>query len=379
MGPLRGTAEPPYHLKIAEAKAEETAMRVIGLMSGTSLDGVDAAGLETDGEYVTERGPNITIPYGPDLVRDLVELLAKAPLLTRDDPFLADVTERLTGTHIEAVRALNWPADLIGFHGQTILHRPEHGRTWQIGDAAMLGRAFDVPVAFDFRSEDVAQGGQGAPLVPVYHQALVLSAGLDLPVAVVNIGGVANITLVMEGHFLACDTGPGNALIDDFCARAIGERMDRDGALALRGVPNEARVAQALASNPYFALPPPKSLDRNDFHDLMGIFGGLSAADTAASLVELTVRAITGTKLPEKPAQVLVCGGGRHNKAMMAALRTNFGVPVAPVEAYGFDGDALEAECFGFLAARVWRGLPISFPSTTGVVEPLTGGQIFYP
>src|SRR5579871_5758734 len=237
-------------------------MRAIGLMSGTSLDGVDAAWIETDGERVARTGRAASTPYDPALRADLRRVLDRAPDLAPDDPVVADVSRRVTDAHLAAVRALGEAADIIGFHGQTILHRPDQRRTWQIGDAAALARATGLPVAYDFRSADVAAGGEGAPFAPAYHAAL--AAGLPRPLAVLNLGGVGNVTWIgPDGTLIAFDTGPGNGPLDDWAERHTGEPFDRDGRLAASGQVNEA-VLERLLADPYFARPAPKSLDRLD-------------------------------------------------------------------------------------------------------------------
>jgi anhydro-N-acetylmuramic acid kinase len=355
--------------------------RAIGLMSGTSLDGVDAAWLETDGETVTSFGPTLTIPYDDGLRRDLRLILDLAPSLAATDPRLASAVARLTECHVRAVRALEREADIIGFHGQTILHQPDQRRTWQVGDAALLARETGVPVAYDFRSADVATGGEGAPLAPVYHAALARE--LPRPLAVLNIGGVANVTWIGEdeigedGGLIAFDTGPGNGPLDDWVARHTGQAFDQGGALARSGTVNGG-VLGSLMGHPYFARPAPKSLDRLDFSRALAASGldVLTAADGAATLVAFTAASIAASRFPAAPRRWLVTGGGRHNPAIMAALRTVLGVPVDAVETVGWDGDALEAQCFGFLAARVAGGLPLSFPGTTGVPAPTVGGRI---
>jgi len=359
--------------------------RVIGLMSGTSLDGVDAAWLDTDGVTVAAFGPTLTVPYDKGLRSDLRAILDLAPTLARDDfapavagddPRLLSAVERLTDYHVQAVEALGCPADLVGFHGQTILHQPQHRRTWQIGDAAVLARRLGVAVVHDFRSADVAAGGHGAPLVPVYHAALAVN--LAKPLAVLNIGGVANVTWIGEGGaLLAFDTGPGNGPLDDWVSRHTGLAFDRDGALARSGHV-DIDVLARLLSDPYFALPGPKSLDRLDFGKTLDESGlsGLSAADGAATLARFTVASIAAAKFPNPPRRWLVCGGGRLNPSLMDGLRQSLEAPVEPVEAAGWNGDALEAQCFAFLAARVVSGLPLSYPSTTGVPAPMRGGRI---
>ena len=352
-------------------------LRTIGLMSGTSLDGVDAAWLETDGESIARFGPALTLPYDDALRRALRRLLDRAPSLAPDDAELVAIERDLTLRHVEAVRAIGGPADLIGLHGQTILHRPHERRTWQIGDAALLARETGLPVACDFRLADVAGGGEGAPLVPVFHRAL--AAALPKPLALLNIGGVANLTWIgADGRITACDTGPGNAALDDWARRHTSAAMDRDGALAAAGHVDETLLGRLL-THPFFARPAPKSLDRLDFADPLAGANAISAADGAATLAALTAAAVAATPLPAPPLRWLVCGGGRHNPAIMTALRARLAAPVDPVEAVGWDGDALEAQCFGFLAARVAAGLPLSLPETTGVPRPMAGGRIVRP
>ncbi len=347
-------------------------MRAIGLMSGTSLDGVDAAWLETDGERIHAFGPTLTVPYTPELrarLRHLIDLGEAAP-----PGLVGEAEDALTRIHADAVRALATPADIIGFHGQTILHAPHRRLTWQIGRPRDLAERTGIPVAHDFRQADVAAGGQGAPLVPVFHAAL--AAGLPRPLLVVNIGGVANVTFIgADGTLLACDTGPGNALLDDWMAQRTGTPIDRDGRAAAAGTPDGALLAGLLA-HPFFAQPAPKSLDRQHFAAILGQIAHLSTQDGAATLAALTARSIAGLRLPSPPLRVLVGGGGRHNPAIMAALAAAMPVPVQAVEAAGWDGDALEAQCFAYLAVRVRRGLPLSFPGTTGVPAPQAGGRI---
>jgi anhydro-N-acetylmuramic acid kinase len=350
--------------------------RAIGLMSGTSLDGVDVAWLETDGHTIQKFGPAATLHYEDTLRADLRRLLDLAPTLSPDDPFLKDVEKRLTQDHAIAVGLVGLSADVIGFHGQTILHTPDRRRTWQIGDAALLAHICRIPVVHDFRSADVAAGGQGAPLAPLFHAAM--AASLPKPLLVINIGGVANITWIGEdpAQILACDSGPGNGPLDDLAQKFLNQAYDKDGALAASGTVDEARLATLLA-HPYFAKPAPKSLDRLTFSTLIAeATAGLAPADAAATLAAFSIAAIAQTPLPAAPLRVLVCGGGRKNPVLMAGLARAFNVPVDPVEAVGWDGDALEAQCFAFLAVRSLKGLPLSLPTTTGVSHPLTGGRL---
>ncbi len=361
-------------------------MVAIGLMSGTSRDGIDAAMIETDGETLARRIAFVECAYTP-AVRDLIAD-ACAVALTLDapanDPTIAEATRVLTLLHIEAVRQLLRAAgreardvDVIGFHGHTVAHRPDRGWTWQIGDAALMAQICGIDVVHDFRRADVAAGGQGAPLLPVYHRAL--AAGLDLPAVILNLGGVANITFVSSnGELIACDTGMANALIDDWMLATIGESFDRDGAMAASGRVNETVLAGML-DHPFFDAPPPKSLDRDDFS--LGAVRGLSAADGAATLTAFTAQgvALTLRHLPERPHKIWVAGGGRKNATLMAMIEQACGVPVTNVDMLGWNGDAIEAEGFAYMAARAIKLLPISFPGTTGVPQPTIGGTLVRP
>ncbi|MGE5270844.1 MAG: anhydro-N-acetylmuramic acid kinase [Thiohalocapsa sp.] len=353
--------------------------QALGLMSGTSLDGIDIAAIVTDGERQVLAGPGLTLPYTEDFREGLRSVLgAAAPAA-----LIAAVEDELTRLHAAAVaefrrRHPEIAVDLVGFHGHTILHRPEERRTWQIGDGALLAMLVGVDVVADFRSADVIGGGEGAPLAPLYHAAL--AADRAKPLAFLNLGGVGNLTWIGERaeDILAFDTGPGNALIDDWARRHTGQAADFDGRLALAGQVSAAHVGRFLA-HPYFKKAPPKSLDRDAFAALLP--DGLGAADGAATLTEMTAAAVAAAlpHLPTAPREWLVCGGGRHNPALMAALRRHL-APVSrvlPVEAAGWDGDALEAQAFAYLAVRSLRGLPLSLPTTTGAPCPLTGGRVF--
>ena len=266
--------------------------------------------------------------------------------------------------------------DLIGMHGQTILHRPERRFTRQLGDGTLLAKLTGIPVVDRFRHADVAAGGEGAPFAPLYHRAL--SAPLEKPVAVLNLGGVGNVTLIDEGQILAFDTGPASAMIDDWVLRHAGKAYDDGGRIASSGRVDEARLAW-LMNNPFFAVKPPKSLDRNDFPATP--VEGLNLADGAATLTAFTVQSVAAARahLPRAPKRWLVTGGGRHNATMMRGLSEALGVPVEPVEAVGWLGDCLEAQCFAFLGVRSLLGLPLSEPSTTGVPRAMTGGRYCQP
>jgi anhydro-N-acetylmuramic acid kinase len=355
-------------------------LRVIGLMSGTSMDGIDVAVIETDGERVGWSGPARTFPY-PDPLRTRLDRAVRG-----DERASADVARLeidLTDAHAAAVLAFmgelppeRRAIDLVGFHGHTLFHRPEQRRTCQLGDGPRLALRLGIDVVFDFRSADVAAGGQGAPLAPVYHQAL--AAGLAEPVAILNLGGVGNLTWIGAGGPIAFDTGPGNGLIDDWVRARTGRPYDASGGISAAGRVDEARLAAMLA-HPYFEQAPPKSLDRLDF--ALAPVEGLGLEDGAATLAAFTARAVARAQahLPAPPLRWLITGGGRHNATLMRMLAEALGVPVAPIEAIGADGDALEAQAFAFLAVRSVRGLPISFPTTTGAPRPLCGGRLARP
>ena len=355
-------------------------MRALGLMSGTSVDGIDVALIDTDGEAVDATGPSITVAY-PDETRRLIRAVFGAETPNE----ATQAAERaVTDAHIAAVREaaaahdVALPAlDVVGFHGQTITHRPEKRFTWQIGDGAALARAIGVKVVDDLRMADVAAGGQGAPLVPVYHAALVRD--LRRPVAVVNIGGVANVTWVgADGALLAFDTGPGNAPIDDWCMRRAGARFDAEGALAAAGKVDRTRL-ERFSEHRFFARKPPKSLDRGDFTDSW--VEGLGAADGAATLTRGTARAIAlgARHFPAPVTQWIICGGGARNPTLLRAIAEETLGAVTTGEALGWNGDAIEAQAFGFLAVRSLRGLPLTFPTTTGAPRPLPGGRVHLP
>jgi anhydro-N-acetylmuramic acid kinase len=345
----------------------------LGLMSGTSLDGIDVAMVETDGRDRVIAGPALTISYPREFHERLRSVLGGVGPV-------AEVEDELTRRHAAAVGEFlrRYPAttiDIVGFHGHTILHRPAERRTWQLGDGALLTQLVGCDVVADFRSADVAAGGEGAPFAPLFHAAL--ATALPKPLAVLNIGGVANVTWIgARSEILAFDTGPGNARIDDWVRRRTGAAADVDGAHARAGRASTAHVARFLAS-PYFDRPPPKSLDRDDFREIVP--EGLSLADGAATLTEMTAAGVAAAvrHFPAPTSEWLVCGGGRHNPAVMEALGRRLAAPVRMVEAVGWDGDALEAQAFAYLAVRSVLDLPLSIPSTTGVARPTSGGRRF--
>lgn len=362
----------------------------IGLMSGTSLDGVDMALIRTDGERIAAFGPARTFPYGePD--RQILRQASKDARSLTDraarPAALADAEALVTLRHAEAVEKFlaeeqiaAADVDLVGFHGQTVFHDPAKALTVQIGDGQRLADRLGIAVVWDFRADDMAAGGQGAPLAPVFHRALAETAGLAGPVMFLNLGGVANITYVAaDGDLVAFDTGPGNSLLDDWIFARTGEPFDADGRLAARGMPSAAILAELL-DHPYFSLPPPKSLDRNAF--AATLVAKLSDADGAATLLHFSAGAVAAAlrHVPQPPRACYASGGGRHNAELMRVLRDVLkGIDLMPLEALGFDGDATEAQAFAFLGVRAIDGKPLSYPLTTGVPKPLTGGRVSRP
>lgn len=350
----------------------------IGLMSGTALDGVDAAWIDSDGERITGFGPALTQPYPADL-REELRALVHAPDRAEQDGLEA-LEARLTDCNAAAVTVLMAKVgrrpDLVGFHGQTVLHRPAHGFTRQLGDGARLAHSLGLPVVNRFRHADLAAGGQGAPLVPIFHAAL--AKDLPQPLVVLNLGGVGNLTYIDGDTLLAFDTGPGNALIDDWVSRHTNQTWDEDGRIAARGTINAAALARLL-DHPYFAGSPPKSLDRNGW--AIEAVAGLSPEDGAATLTEFTAQSLATAlpHLPTRPTRWLVTGGGRLNSHLMARIAAAVAAPAVPVESLGWDGDALEAQAFGFLAIRSVQGKILSLPGTTGCRYPVSGGVLHRP
>jgi anhydro-N-acetylmuramic acid kinase len=355
-------------------------LHALGLMSGTSVDGVDVALIETDGERLASFGPVLTVPYADDVRR----LIRAAFGAEQPNDVTAAAEQAVTEAHLDAVRRWSQETgtalstvDVVGFHGQTVTHRPEKHFTWQIGDGAALAKALGVRVVNDLRGADVLAGGQGAPLVPIYHAALVRD--LPRPLAVLNIGGVANVTWIgADDTLLAFDTGPGNGPIDDWCAKRAGVRFDKDGALAGSGKVDRPRL-ERFSEHRYFARKPPKSLDRGDFGDSWA--DGLSAADGAATLTYGTARAIAlaARHFPAPVTQWVIAGGGARNPTLLKAIAAETRGKIVTADSLGWNGDALEAQAFGFLAVRSLRGLPLTFPGTTGAPRPLSGGKLNLP
>jgi anhydro-N-acetylmuramic acid kinase len=374
-------------MKIRKSQTLEKSFMAIGLMSGTSADGIDAALIETDGLTIHNLGPSCFIPYSKDLKETILSFYGKPP-----GSHAKALSVTLTEKHAEAVSALLDKAQMtaddinvIGFHGQTLFHIPprgknERGVTFQIGEGELLASLTKIPVIEQFRINDVAHGGQGAPLVPLYHQALVRD--LSKPLLIINVGGVANVTWVGEGenNLVAFDTGPGNGLIDDWVYESKCLLWDEGGQIAAKGKVNESLLKKWLM-HPYFAQRPPKSLDRMTFSDCLNDVKTLSFEDGVATLTCFTAVSLQKgiDHLPVRPLLCLVAGGGAHNPTLLRMMETRCGIALKSTSELGWDGDALEAQAFGFLAVRSLKNLPLSLPGTTGVPYPLTGGKFCHP
>ncbi len=369
----------------------------IGLMSGTSMDGIDLAIIKTDGEQLIDRDRHdlfhreFSSSDRHVLKKALIEAVGVTGKTQRPG-WLVNAEQIITERHVDFVRSVISvfsqnpqkgfdPAQIgvIGFHGQTVVHRPETGLSVQLGDGQTMADALKIPVITDFRQADIEQGGQGAPLVPVYHQALVRKAGLDLPVAVLNVGGVANVTYVgEEGELIAFDTGPGNALIDDWVQQHGAGDMDIDGEIAAQGRVKESVLARLLA-DPFFSKDPPKSLDRNHFS--LQPLTGMSLAWGAMTLTSFTALAASRADFffPSPPGKWIICGGGARNPVLMKEFEKRLGGEVLSAGELGWSSDFMEAEAFAYLAVRSLNGLPLTFPGTTGVGGPQTGGVLHRP
>jgi anhydro-N-acetylmuramic acid kinase len=359
------------------------ALWALGAMSGTSLDGVDAAMILTDGERILGFGETGYRAYTTKEQSVLRAALGQWP----GEPGVELAAEVVETAHAEVLSGFSGAA-IVGFHGQTLAHDPRGRGTHQAGSGAILSEVLGLPVVWDFRTADVRLGGQGAPLAPYYHFACAKWAGVELPVAFLNLGGVGNLTWVdprqpspeSPGACLAFDTGPANAPVNDLMRLRRGQAQDDGGALAARGMPDDA-ILERFLEHPYFFKMPPKSLDRNDFHDLLASVEHLSDEDAAATLTAAASVAVArgAEHFPTPVARLYVTGGGRHNSTLMGMLEQRLKAEVLPVEALGLNGDMLEAQAFAYLAVRVASGLPTSGPGTTGVAGAVGGGQISRP
>lgn len=357
-------------------------VRAIGAMSGTSLDGVDIAMIDTDGEHIIGFGRTGYRAYTPDQ-----QNILRAGLGQWSGPEVEAAAKVVDQVHVAAMSEFS-AGDILGFHGQTLAHAPRHQGTLQVGDGEALAAALGMPVVWDFRTDDVKMGGEGAPLAPFFHFACAKYIRAQQPLCFLNLGGVGNITYVdprfnhaqEAGALLAFDTGPANAPVNDLMMERLGCAMDVDGKVAMSGTV-ETGALELFLAEPYFARMPPKSLDRNDFSEMISLVRELSNADAAATLTAMSAAAVVQgmEHCPTPPTQVLVTGGGRKNPVLMKMLQVSLDCPVKPVEEVGLDGDMLEAQAFAYLAVRVARGLPTSGPTTTGVRAYVGGGMVSYP
>jgi anhydro-N-acetylmuramic acid kinase len=361
-------------------------IRVVGAMSGTSLDGVDAAEIVTDGHRIHSFGESAFRPFTA-----AQQAVLRAALGKWHEDDVAQAAELIETVHAQVLLDFT-KVELVGFHGQTLAHDPQGvsgpRRTHQAGDGAVLAEVLNKPVVWDFRSSDVELGGEGAPLAPFFHFALAKKMAADAPLAILYLGGVGNISWIdpslphpdSDGALLAFDTGPANAPVNDMMQARRGVAFDEDGALAAAGTPDREILA-AFMKHPYFFRMPPKSLDRDAFAALAQAVAPLADKDAAATLTAACSQSVAHalTQCPSAPSQLLVTGGGRRNATLMGMLSDVCGVSVAPIEDAGFDGDMLEAQAFAFLAVRVAKGLPTSASGTTGVRMPVGGGTLSRP
>lgn len=349
-------------------------MRALGLMSGTSLDGIDLGVIETDGKAIEKLGPFSTFPYSPHQQQYLRGLINGTEDWEFGEIAVAqwhiDAIKKFFGAHPE----LRHTIDVIGFHGQTVYHNPQGRITRAVGNAAQIAVTFGIDVVADFRSHDLAQGGWGAPLVPLFHQAL--AAQFSHPLMFLNLGGIANLTYVDREHLLAFDVGPCNALLNDWIAQHTQDDCDRDGQYSQKGMIHNSIIRQYM-SHTFFMLEPPKALDRKDFD--CAPLEGLSCEDGAATLVGLTTECVHNAMrfLPHSPQALVLCGGGRRNPVLVSSLRGLFPETYSIDDFMQVDGDAIEAFAFGYLAVRSLQGLPLSYPTTTGCSQPVTGGALY--
>ncbi len=352
--------------------AENKVYTAIGLMSGTSLDGIDVALVRTDGMDSTELLDSCAFSYK----ESTREAIRKVFGSRYSSPEIVEVEKLVTLEHAQAVKGAGFQADIIGFHGQTIIHDPSQKFTWQIGDSALLAQGTGIDVIGDMRQADVKAGGQGAPLLPLCHRSF--ASEVEKPIAILNLGGVGNITWLGKERtdILAFDTGPANALIDDLVKEKTGKSYDSDGRLAKAGTPNQGMIDDWL-SHAYFKKPAPKSLDRDEWQVRRAY--DLPLEDAVATLASFTVQSVFQSLelLPDKPRALYVAGGGRHNVYMMEKLQEKLGYGVKAVEDLGWNGDMLEAQGFAYLAVRSLLGLALTLPTTTGIAEPMTGGELY--
>jgi anhydro-N-acetylmuramic acid kinase len=375
-----------FEFQAKRHKLQGRVYTAIGLMSGTSMDGIDLALIKTDGLSFVEKGPWAGCSYTPaqrailrqasDEAANLTDRHARPGILAAAETMITAAHAQIVSEFLAAGHMQAGNIDVIGFHGQTVLHRPHDRLTVQLGDGAALGQMLKIPVVYDMRAADIAAGGQGAPLVPVFHQALVKAAELEGPVAIVNLGGVGNITYIDgDADPIAFDTGPGNALIDDEMRLRFGIDYDEDGFIGGQGQVNQTALA-ALLAHPYFNTALPKSLDRNAFS--REPVAGLANEEAVATLTAFTACSLRAAAklLPKPPELWVIAGGGALNPTLIAMISNRVSAKVTIADDLGWPAQLMEAQAWAYLAVRSLNGLPLTFPSTTGVPVPLTGGVL---
>lgn len=362
-------------------------LNIVGMMSGTSLDGIDVSLVSTNGTVIKDIKKSTFKPYPKKLREDIIEISKDLDNIIK----MLEISNEITLLHIKALEEnlkintlRNKDIDLIGFHGQTIYHNPKEKTSLQIGNASLLATKTDIPVISNLRDNDIACGGQGAPIVPIFHKAII--ANSDLPIAVVNIGGVSNITAIYKNNLIAGDVGPGNALIDDWIRQRINKNYDKDGKIASMGKIHEQLVELYIEGHNFFAQDLPKSLDRNTFSNFMEELHQMTTEDGAATLAFLTALSINHSlkSLSPKINKIILTGGGRKNLFILNLLKEKFNIEVITMDDYSFngqklDGDFIEAQAMAFIAACSFYNINYTFPSTTGVPSPKSGGVLYNP
>ena len=355
-------------------------LNIIGLMTGTSVDGIDISLVQTNGLNLKRLNKNYFYKYSNETKSFLMEMLNEDINFNLKRKQYLD--EFITNEHYLALKDLNiiQMADIIGFHGQTIYHDPVNKASIQLGDPKKLAKMFNKNVIFDFRSKDLELGGQGAPLAPIYHQFIIKEFNLKLPSCILNIGGVSNLTFWDGNKLLGFDTGPGNALMDNYMSVISDKYFDKNGILASTGIPDKKLIKKFL-NDDFFKSPPPKSLDKQSFIEFYNVLlkKNYSHADIMATLAELTIESIVSSFkfLPYKVNSILVTGGGYRNIHLMNRLENRLRLKFLNYKQLGIDFDYIESELIAYLSARSIYNLPITFPSTTGVLQPLSGGKLY--
>ena len=349
-------------------------------MTGTSMDGIDISLVQTNGKKLKRLNKNYFYKYDQSTKKKLMNILKQDINFSLKKKKYLD--EFITNEHYFALKDLNIvnECDLIGFHGQTIYHNPQKNISIQLGDPKKLSKILNKNVVFDFRTQDILLGGQGAPLAPIYHKYIIEQFDMTLPTCILNIGGISNITYWDGYNLIGFDTGPGNALMDDYIFSVMNKDFDEDGVVASSGYPIVSEIKKFL-ENTFFERLPPKSLDRGAFTNTYNnlIKKNFLFRDIMATLAEFTVEtvAIGIDRLPKKVNNILVTGGGCKNVHLMKRLKERLKINFTYESQLGLDFNYVEAELIAYLSARSIYKLPFTFPSTTGVSKPLSGGKMY--